>query len=288
MLVGRDAEIAQVADLLAKAAGGQGGALVLRGLPGVGKSTLLGHAVGQAIEAEPPVRVLRTCGIESEAPLAFAALQGAVGLEAPDLLGRRRPAPLSPGRMRLCGGQGAPAQLGERERLGEIVVGAEAETRDPLVHRVGGGEHEDSGQRVRLHDGGAHAVAGHHRDVAVEHDVVVVDRQALQGGVTVVGDVDGDGVGVGWLGAVLGYMALDIVTVVSQDVTTVRGAYIAMDLIVRYAIVPLALASVVVGIVNAGWRSCLAPVIGLRGGMQGTGAPIGSRRHPHRPRMRPV
>lgn len=56
---------------------------------------------------------------------------------------------------------------------------------------------------------------------------------------------------VGWLGAVLAYLALDITTVVGQDVETVRGAYIGMDLIVSYAIVPLALGSVLIGIINA-------------------------------------
>lgn len=56
---------------------------------------------------------------------------------------------------------------------------------------------------------------------------------------------------VGWFGAVLAYLALDIATATSQDVQTVRGAYIGMDLAVRYAIVPLALASVLIGIINA-------------------------------------
>jgi hypothetical protein len=56
---------------------------------------------------------------------------------------------------------------------------------------------------------------------------------------------------VGWLGAVAAYLVLDIATRVSQDVTTVRGAYIAMELTVRYAIVPLALAAVLIGILNA-------------------------------------
>lgn len=56
---------------------------------------------------------------------------------------------------------------------------------------------------------------------------------------------------VGWFGAVAGYIALDVAAVTSQDVQTVRGAYIAMDLTVRYAVVPLALASVLIGIVNA-------------------------------------
>ncbi|WP_117210782.1 DUF2269 domain-containing protein [Allorhizocola rhizosphaerae] len=56
---------------------------------------------------------------------------------------------------------------------------------------------------------------------------------------------------VGWLGAVLAYLALDVTTVASDDVTAVRGAYIAMGVIVRGAIVPLALAAVLIGIVNA-------------------------------------
>jgi hypothetical protein len=56
---------------------------------------------------------------------------------------------------------------------------------------------------------------------------------------------------VGWLGAVLAYLALDITAVISDDIATVQGAYSAMDVVVRYAIVPLALASVLIGIVNA-------------------------------------
>lgn len=56
---------------------------------------------------------------------------------------------------------------------------------------------------------------------------------------------------VGWLGAVLAYLALDVTAVTSQDVQTVRGAYAAMEVTVLYVIVPLALASVLIGIVNA-------------------------------------
>jgi hypothetical protein len=56
---------------------------------------------------------------------------------------------------------------------------------------------------------------------------------------------------VGWLGAVFAYLALDITAVTSKDVPTVRGAYAAMEVTVVYAIVPLALASVLIGIVNA-------------------------------------
>jgi hypothetical protein len=56
---------------------------------------------------------------------------------------------------------------------------------------------------------------------------------------------------VGWLGALVAYLAVDITAVASQDVQVVRGAYSTMEVIVLYAIVPLALASVLVGIANA-------------------------------------
>jgi hypothetical protein len=56
---------------------------------------------------------------------------------------------------------------------------------------------------------------------------------------------------VGWLGAVVGYVALDAAALNSQDPSMVRSAWLARDVVVRYAIVPLALASVVIGVVNA-------------------------------------
>jgi hypothetical protein len=34
-------------------------------------------------------------------------------------------------------------QLGERERLGEVVVRAQTETVDAVFDRIGGGEHQD-------------------------------------------------------------------------------------------------------------------------------------------------
>ncbi len=49
---------------------------------------------------------------------------------------------------------------------------------------------------------------------------------------------------VGWLGAVAAYIALDITATVSEDVQTVRAAYLAMEISAFYAIVPLAIASV--------------------------------------------
>ncbi|WP_235999197.1 DUF2269 domain-containing protein [Qaidamihabitans albus] len=56
---------------------------------------------------------------------------------------------------------------------------------------------------------------------------------------------------VSWLGAVAAYLALDLTATVSQDLATVRAAYVAMDVVVAAVIVPLALASVLIGIVNA-------------------------------------
>lgn len=56
-------------------------------------------------------------------------------------------------------------------------------------------------------------------------------------------------VSIGWLGAVAAYMALDVSTVTSQDAQTLRTAYLGMDLIARSVIVPLALASLLTGLV---------------------------------------
>src|SRR5918995_3724977 len=54
---------------------------------------------------------------------------------------------------------------------------------------------------------------------------------------------------VGWIGAVAGYIALDVAVATSQDAQTRRAAYLAMELIVWYVIVPLALASLLTGLV---------------------------------------
>lgn len=56
---------------------------------------------------------------------------------------------------------------------------------------------------------------------------------------------------VGWLGAVVGYLVLDLTVATSRDPEMVRSAWIAMGLVVTRAIVPLALASVVTGIAVA-------------------------------------
>ncbi len=56
-------------------------------------------------------------------------------------------------------------------------------------------------------------------------------------------------VSVGWIGAVVAYIALDVTAVTSQDVQMVRAAYLAMELTVWYVIVPLALAALLTGLV---------------------------------------
>jgi DNA-binding CsgD family transcriptional regulator len=71
VLHGREREAHAISTLLDEAWAGRGGALVLHGQPGSGKSALLADAVARA----EGMTVVRTSGIESESPLAFAALQ---------------------------------------------------------------------------------------------------------------------------------------------------------------------------------------------------------------------
>jgi hypothetical protein len=52
----------------------------------------------------------------------------------------------------------------------------------------------------------------------------------------------------GWIGAVAAFIALDVTTVTSDTSTTLRAAYIGMDLMTRWAIVPLAFASFASGL----------------------------------------
>jgi hypothetical protein len=56
---------------------------------------------------------------------------------------------------------------------------------------------------------------------------------------------------VGWLGALAGYLALDIAAATGGDVETVRAAYQGMDLSVRFVLIPLALAALFTGIVQS-------------------------------------
>jgi hypothetical protein len=56
---------------------------------------------------------------------------------------------------------------------------------------------------------------------------------------------------VGWLGAVVAFVALAVAGLTSQDAQTVRAAYLTMELIGWYALVPLALASLLTGLVQS-------------------------------------
>lgn len=56
---------------------------------------------------------------------------------------------------------------------------------------------------------------------------------------------------VGWLGAVVGFLALAIAGLLSADAQRVRGAYVAMELIGRFAIVPLSLTALIIGLVQS-------------------------------------
>ena len=56
---------------------------------------------------------------------------------------------------------------------------------------------------------------------------------------------------VGWLGAVVAYLTLDLVASFTQDPQIVRAAFLAMELIIWKAIVPMAFASVFTGVINS-------------------------------------
>lgn len=58
-------------------------------------------------------------------------------------------------------------------------------------------------------------------------------------------------VSIGWIGAVAAYLALDLTVASSDDVATLRSAYLAMHTITSWVIVPLALASLATGLVMA-------------------------------------
>ena len=70
VLIGRSNEQDRLDELLDAARAGLSGGLVVRGEPGVGKTSLLDYAVSRATG----FRVLRTLGVESESDLAFSGL----------------------------------------------------------------------------------------------------------------------------------------------------------------------------------------------------------------------
>ncbi|MGP4112762.1 ATP-binding protein [Streptomyces sp. 4N509B] len=127
MIHGREGERARLAGLLAAAAGGRGQAVVVRGEPGIGKSTLLDYAAG--LHGAGPV--LRTTGTEAEGDLPFAALHALLHpvRHRIDAL----PAPQS-GALRAAFGL-APARDGDRFLAGLAVLTLLADLSDdgPLL-----------------------------------------------------------------------------------------------------------------------------------------------------------
>jgi hypothetical protein len=56
---------------------------------------------------------------------------------------------------------------------------------------------------------------------------------------------------VGWLGSVVGFLALAVGALTIQDAQTVRGAYVAMELTARFVIVPLSFVSLLTGVIQS-------------------------------------
>src|SRR5262245_36188975 len=56
---------------------------------------------------------------------------------------------------------------------------------------------------------------------------------------------------VGWLGAVVAYLAVAIAGLASRDAELARGAYLSLDVIARFVIVPFSLATLVAGVVES-------------------------------------
>jgi DNA-binding CsgD family transcriptional regulator len=82
-LYGRDVELALLSGLLDRATAGMGGARIVRGDPGIGKSRLLEAVVEQAQARS--MNVHRTRGVQSEAHLPFAGLHQMLGALMPRL-----------------------------------------------------------------------------------------------------------------------------------------------------------------------------------------------------------
>src|SRR6266700_3290027 len=55
---------------------------------------------------------------------------------------------------------------------------------------------------------------------------------------------------VGWLGAVAAFLVLSIAGLTSQDAEVVRGAYLSMNLISRFVIIPMCFAALATGLLQ--------------------------------------
>ena len=91
-----------------------------------------------------------------------------------------------------CEAADAEHEFVEVEGFGEIVVGPEPESADPIEGSVRGGEHEHHDAIVMFGDRSADGVTVEAWEVSVEDDdVVVVQVELGECFETVVGDIDG-------------------------------------------------------------------------------------------------
>lgn len=124
MLRGRQAECAAIDALLEQTRRAEGGVLLLRGEPGIGKTALLEHAVEGAGE---DIRVLRCAGYESESQLPFAGLHQALRPVLDHL-----PALAEPQRRALSGAFGLGEAVLDRFMIGAAVLSLLAEAAEQL------------------------------------------------------------------------------------------------------------------------------------------------------------
>jgi DNA-binding NarL/FixJ family response regulator len=142
MIVSRMAELARLDALYAALVRGEGGALVVHGEAGIGKTTLLEALVERCGDT---VTVLRACGAETEAELAFSALHRAcrrpdarqhlrTALEGFERLHARAWASQAEAELRAAGGRHRPPQddraLTPQERRVAAAVQRGASNRD--------------------------------------------------------------------------------------------------------------------------------------------------------------
>src|ERR1039457_6749201 len=125
---------------------------------------------------------------------ALASVSGYLPAEGVELDARRaQDAGMRGG---LAPGQAADPEdeLWEVERLGQVVIGPEAEAGHPVLWGMSGGQHEDHRRIGAFGDHPADCVAVESRKVTVEdNDVVAVHVELGRGFQAVVGDVDGHG-----------------------------------------------------------------------------------------------
>jgi predicted ATPase len=127
VLLGRNPERTRLDNMIRAAIEGRGGALVLEGEPGVGKTALLEDAAQRAVQ----LSVLRVAGVESELALPYAALHQLCGR----LLDRRDrlPTPQAEALAVALGGLSGPAPDRFLVSLGALGLLSDLAAERPLV-----------------------------------------------------------------------------------------------------------------------------------------------------------